>query len=142
MDNIQFYTKHYKSLLCLSVRISRRSAGTKYSATLQSYCHKYLKVTSLQLEPNTKSPLRSIPDADIPEEARVQLQELLDRKYINIVSQTTTDIGRTNLIELDIPTEGTPIAFKPYTVPLTYPELMDHEVKHLEKVGKISWKHE
>ena len=61
--------------------------------------------TSLQLEPNTKSPLRSIPVADILEEARVQLQELLDRNYIKIISQTATDIGRTNLIELDIPTE-------------------------------------
>ena len=29
---------------------------------------------------NTKSPLRSIPDADILEEARVQIQELLDQK--------------------------------------------------------------
>ena len=36
------------------------------------------KGTSLQLEPDTKSPLRSIPDADILEETRVQLQELLE----------------------------------------------------------------
>ena len=65
-----------------------------------------LEGTSLQLEPNTKSPLRSIPDADIPEEARAQLQELLGQKYVNIISKSTRDIGRTNLIELDIPTEG------------------------------------
>ena len=64
-----------------------------------------LEGTSLQLEPDTKSLLRSIPDADILEEDGVQLQELLDRKYININSQTATDIGRTNLIELDIPAE-------------------------------------
>ena len=36
--------------------------------------------TSLQLEPNTKSSLRSIPDAFIPEEARVKLQDLCSRK--------------------------------------------------------------
>ena len=57
-----------------------------------------LEGTSLQLEPNTTSPLRSIPDADIPEEAKGKLQELLDWKYVNIISQTTTDIGRTNLL--------------------------------------------
>ena len=37
-----------------------------------------LEGTSLQLEPNTKSLLRSISDADIPEKARAQLWELLD----------------------------------------------------------------
>ena len=93
----------------------------------------------MQLEPDTKSPLRSIPDAAILEEAWVQLQELLDRKYINIISQTATDLGRTNLIELDSPTEGPPIASKPYTVPLKYHEFVDHEIKQLEEVGIISW---
>ena len=60
--------------------------------------------TNLQLEPNTNPLSRSIPDVDIPQEARNRLQELLDEKYIHIISQTATDIGRTNLIELDIPT--------------------------------------
>ena len=56
--------------------------------------------TSLQLEPNIKSPLRSIPDADISGKAGAQVQELLDWKHISIISQMATDIGRTNLIEL------------------------------------------
>ena len=73
--------------------------------------------------------MRTIPDADILEEARVRLQELLDRKYMNIISQTTTDIGKTNLLELDIPTKGPPIASKPYTVPLKYHEFVDHKIK-------------
>ena len=97
-----------------------------------------LEATSFQLEPDTKSPLRFIPDADIPEEGRVWLQELLDSKYIGTVSQTTTDIGRTNLIELDIPAEGPPITSKPYTVPLKYCEFMDHKNKQLEEAGIIS----
>ena len=94
--------------------------------------------TSLQLEPNTKSPLRSIPDADIPEEARVHLQELLDRKCLNIISQTAMNTGRTSLIELDIPTEGPPIASKPYTVPLKYHEFVDYHIKLFEEMGIIS----
>ena len=74
----------------------------------------------------------------IPEEARVKLHDLLDRKYIHIVSQNVMDIGRTNLIELDIPTEGPPIASKPHTVPLKYCEFVDHDIKQLEEVGIIS----
>ena len=96
-----------------------------------------LEGTSLQLEPDTKPPLRSIPNADIPEEARAQPQELQDQKYINTVSQTATDIGRTNLIELDNSTEDSPITSKPYTVPLKYHEFAHHKFKQLEEVGII-----
>ena len=120
------------------MRRSSRLAGTRYRATLQSYYPKYLRVLACSWNPILNL-LRSIQDADIPEEARVQLQELLDRKYINIISQTTTDIGRTNLIELDITTEGPPIASKPYTVPLKYCEFEDHKIKQFEEAGIISW---
>ena len=91
----------------------------------------------MQLEPNTKSSSRSIPDVDIPEEVREKLQELLNNKYIHIISQTATDTGRTNLIELDIPMEGPPITLKLYTA-LHYPEFMDHEIKQWEEVAIIS----
>ena len=64
--------------------------------------------TILQLEPNNKSSSRSILDADIPEKARVKLWDLCNRKYVNIMSENATDIGGTNLIELDLPTEGPP----------------------------------
>ena len=75
---------------------------------------------------------------DIPDEARDKLKELLNINYASIMSQTAMDIGRTNLIELDIPTEGLPIASKPYPVPLKYHEFMDHEIKQLENAGIIS----
>ena len=92
----------------------------------------------MQLKPDTKSSSKSIPDVNIPEEAMVKLQELLKKKYIHIISQTTTDIGRANLIELDIPKEGLPIASKPYTVLLKYHEFVDHKIKQLEEAGIIS----
>ena len=94
--------------------------------------------TDLQLEPYTYHSPRSIPDVDIPDEARDKLKELLNIKYANIMSQTAKDIGRTNLIELDIPTECPPIVLKPYMVPLKYCEFMDHEIKQLEEAGIIS----
>ena len=97
-----------------------------------------LQNTSVQLKPDTNSFASSIPDADIPEEVRMKLQELLDTKYPQIILQNATDIDRTNLIELDIPTEGPPIASKPYTVPQKYCKFIDHEIKQLEEVGIIS----
>ena len=57
--------------------------------------------TNLQLEPDTSNSCKSIPDGEIPDEARDKVKELLNVIYANIVSQTATDIGRTNLIELD-----------------------------------------
>ena len=97
-----------------------------------------LQNTHLQLESNTKSLASSIPDVDIPKEARTKLKELLDKKYLQIISQNATDVGRTNLIELDIPTKGPPIASKLYTVLLKYHESTDHIIKQLEEAGIIS----
>ena len=74
--------------------------------------------TNLQLEPDKPKTTRSNPDADIPQEVRSRLKELLNAKYTSIVSKSAMDIGRTNLIELDIMTEGPPITLRPYTVPL------------------------
>ena len=65
--------------------------------------------TRLQLEPDSKGLSRSIPDTDIPEEAKTELRDLLQRKYLNTITQNMMDIGRTNLTELDIPMEGLPI---------------------------------
>ena len=69
--------------------------------------------TNPQLKPYAYNLARSIPDADILDEASDKLKELLNIKYINNMSQTATDIGWTNIMELDIPTEGPPIALKP-----------------------------
>ena len=74
--------------------------------------------TNLQLEADTKNTHETVtPSADIPEEARAILKELLEKKYTSIILQSATDISWTNLLELDIPTEGLPIASKPYSVP-------------------------
>ena len=94
--------------------------------------------TRLQLEPDSKGLSRSIPDADIPEEARMKLRDPLEKKYLNIISQNVMDIGRTNLIELDIPTEGPLIMSKPYMVTLKYCKFIDSKIKQLEEAGIIS----
>ena len=73
--------------------------------------------TNPQLEADKPSHLEiSMPDAEGLEKALKKLQHLLEVKYSTIVSKSATDIGRTNLIKLDIPTEAPPIASKPYSV--------------------------
>ena len=65
-----------------------------------------LSETNLQFRANTQDKIKTVtPNSNIP-----VLKELLETKYVGIISQSTTDIGRTNLLELDIPMEGPPIA--------------------------------
>ena len=95
--------------------------------------------TNMQLEADKPNhPEISMPNADVPEKALNELQHLLEVKYITIVSKSPTDIGRTNLIELDIPTKGPPIPCKPYSVPLKCWDFIDKEMKWLEDAGIIS----
>ena len=74
---------------------------------------------------------------EIPDKAKTKLQELLNKKYLQMISKNAMDMGRTNLIKLDIPTEGPPIASKPYAVLLKYHKFVDQEIKQLEEVGII-----
>ena len=77
--------------------------------------------TNLQLEEDTKDTHETVtPNADIPEEARARLKELLEMKYTSIILQSATDTSRTNLLGLDISTDGPPTALKPYSVPLKH----------------------
>ena len=63
--------------------------------------------TNLQLEADmSKQPEISTPDADVLRDALLKLQQLLEAKYSSIVSKSAMDIGRTNLIELDIPSKA------------------------------------
>ena len=103
-----------------SARKLKRSAGAGSGVTPLSYFPKYCKIPVYNWNQDTKSLASSIPDADIPKEARTKLQELLNKKYLQIISQNAMDIGRTNLIKVDIPTWGPLITSKPYTVLLKY----------------------
>ena len=75
---------------------------------------------------------------DMSEEARMKLQGFPNKKYLQIISQNATDVGRTNLIKLDIAMEGPKIVSKLYTVLLKDHEFVDHEIKHLEEEDIIS----
>ena len=54
------------------------------------------------------------------------------------MSKSATDIGRTNLIELGIRTDGPCISSRPYSIPLKYRDFMDEKIQQLEDAGIIS----
>ena len=63
---------------------------------------------------------------------------MTNNQFACIISKSSADFGRTNLVEMDLPTMGLPVASKPYTIPLKYNSFIDEEIKLLEDVGCIS----
>ena len=94
--------------------------------------------TNLQNEADKKDHQRvKTLEAYIPQEAKEKLSTILKGKYNDIVSKSATYIGRTNLIELDIPTEGPCISSQPYSIPLKYREFVDEDIQQLDDAGII-----
>ena len=77
-------------------------------------------------------------DAEIPQASRDKLNHMINNWFICIISNSSADFGRTNLVEMDLPTTGLPVACKPYTIPLKYKSFMDEEIKLLQDAGCIS----
>ena len=65
---------------------------------------------------NTERQLVILQDTQAPQEARDSLPSLLENEF-DIISKSSTDVGRTNLFKMDIPTTRSPIACKPYPAP-------------------------
>ena len=66
---------------------------------------------------SNKSPIQ-LQDANVPLEIQCKLNTMLNSKFIGITSKSPTDFGRTNLIEMDLPTTGAHVSTKPYIIPL------------------------
>ena len=63
---------------------------------------------------------------------------MLNDEFACINSKSSTDFGKTNFVEMDLPTTGLPVASKPYTIALKYKSFMDDEIKLLEDAGCTS----
>ena len=97
------------------------------------------KHSNFQLCTNDKSkPAVMLQDTDIPQDARDRLNHMSNTQFACIISQSSTDFGRTNLVEMDLLTTGLPVASKLYTIPLKYKLFVDDEIKLLEDAGCIS----
>ena len=75
-------------------------------------------------------------DAQIPQEAKDKLSSFLEGDCSSIVSKSLTDVGRTNLFSMEIPTTGPTIACKPYPILLKYKKFIDEEIRLLKMQDK------
>ena len=77
--------------------------------------------SNFQIHTNDNSkPAVMIQDADIPQNARDKLNHMINSQFACIISMSSADFGRTNLVDMDLPTTGLPLASRPYTIPLKY----------------------
>ena len=84
--------------------------------------------------PNRKVELE---DADIKDSTRVSFEELCEQQH-EAFSKNNKDIGRTQLIEMEIDTgDSLPVAQSPYTLPLKHYDWVRQEIETLEKSGVI-----
>ena len=84
--------------------------------------------------PNRKVELE---DADIRDSTRVSFEELCQQQHEAFL-KNNKDIGRTQLIEMEIDTgDSLPVAQSPYTLPLKHYDWVRQEIETLEKSGVI-----
>ena len=76
-------------------------------------------------------------DKNISPKTQQAFNELC-QKYDDIISKNSGDIGKTMLVEMEIDTGNhSPIAPKPYTLPLKHYEWVQREIETLERAGII-----
>ena len=94
----------------------------------------YFLISPGDIYPKRKVQLQ---DADISEETKKKFEEVCDR-HDEAFSKNNKDIGRTQLIEMEIDTGNrVPLAQSPYTLPLKHYDWVKNEIEMLEKAGLI-----
>ena len=77
-------------------------------------------------------------DADIKSTTRSAFDELCE-KYPKVFSKSNEDIGRTQLITMDIDTGDSPlVSSRPYTLALKHHQWVQEEIETLEHAGVIT----
>ena len=77
-------------------------------------------------------------DKDITTDIRQKFEELCE-EYGEAFSKNNKDIGRTNLVKMDIDTgDSPPVSSRPYTLPLKHYEWVQREIESLERTGVIT----
>ena len=92
---------------------------TSQETQAQKLLPAYLEQSDFQINAhNDSKPSIKLQDADILHIVQSQLNEMLNNELTSIVSKSSADFSRTNLVEMDLPTTGLPVVSKPYTIPL------------------------
>ena len=85
--------------------------------------------SSFQPGPDTQNKQSIVQeDTQVPQEAQDQLSTVLQDRFDLIALKSPTDVGRSNLLEMDIPTTRAPIAHKFYPIPLKYQKFIDNKM--------------
>ena len=112
---------------------------TSQKTQAQKLLPAFLEQSNFQVHAHDDSKLSiKLQDADILHIIQSQLNEMLNNEFTSIVSKSSADFSRTNLVEMDLPTTGPPVMSKPYTIPLKYKSFVDDKIKLLEDAGCIS----
>ena len=84
--------------------------------------------------PNRKVMLE---DADVSESTKLRFEQMC-QEQAEAFSKNNRDIGRTQVIEMEIDTgDSLPLAQSPYTLPLKHYDWVRQEIETLEKAGVI-----
>ena len=95
--------------------------------------------TGFLRSPADVDPRKIIPlkDADVTPQVREQFERLCD-EFEDIFSKDSSDLGKTPLLKMDIPTgDSPPVSQKPYTLALKHVQWVREEIETLEKAGVI-----
>ena len=133
IDSIQNVS--YKKMQSTSDKMHNR---TPQQPQVQSLLPEFPEQSSFQTHAHDNSkPSIKLQDANVPPLIQSKLNAML-HNFSCIISKSPTDFGRTNLVEMDLPTTGPPVTTKPFTIPLKYKSFVDDEIKLLEDAGCIS----
>ena len=77
-------------------------------------------------------------DADVPDKLKEKFEQLC-QEYDDVFSKSASDIGRTELLTMDIDTgDHPPISQRPYNLALKHVDWVQEELLNLEKAGVIT----
>ena len=80
----------------------------------------------------------TLKDAEVSPEHKQAFSQLCD-EYRDIFSKDSTDLGKTPLLQMDIPTgDSPPVCQRPYTLALKHIQWVQDEIEILEKAGIIA----
>ena len=131
MDNAEYVQSIY-SLLHHGDKAHDRSQPSKPLLPVFPNCSSF----QIHIHDSNKSPIQ-LQDANVPLEKQCKLHTMLTSKFTGVISKSSADFERTNLIEMDLPTTGPPVTRKPYTIPLKYKSFINEEIKLLEDASCI-----
>ena len=69
---------------------------------------------------DSSKPAVMLQDAEILQVATDKLNHMINNQFTCIISSSSPEFGRTNLVEMDLPTTTLPVTSKLYTIPLKY----------------------